>query len=1074
MDILNEEADIVNPLKHDEAQLRNLILYGERDQIDLEYSALLLLNSREERLNHNLKDFYGKIKINFYFKQPNSEIKNKQNFNSKKSLFLNFKGTVNYVLINGEPQNTKEIFEDRKIFLDLNKLIDSACNSISIIYSADYTQNGRGLHYFKDLSDQKEYLYSQFETFDCNRVFPCFDQPDIKGKMNLSVIAKEDWIVLSNEFEKEVLVKEENLLFNEIINGLNSNIDSKANEENEINEQFFAHLFKNDFYLKSNKAINLFTDKDFFVSIGYKIHCFGQTDSISSYLYAVCAGYYHEMKIEEKTNSEFSSKIKYKNNPPIRIFCRQSLKEYCYAEKMFKILQHGIVFYENYFGFKFPFNKYDQIFVPEFNFVACENVGLVTFDDEKFCFKTPPIKKEEVYFAIIILHELSHMWFGNLITMKWWDDLWLNESFATFISFLCLEKCAELAEEYKGYGWELFNLSKDLACKADDSITTHPIYCEAEDTFMAENNFDDITYEKGSSVLKQLYKFLGDELFSSKLKVYFQKYQWKNTTFKQFIEVISEAESFSQKSKFGNINFYETALNWLTKAGLCEINAEISVEKVDGEDLVKEFFVRQTPLKAPELFESSEFKISEIRNKKSYFYDLENYQTHLVDVLFIYDFGFKNIVFEEQEEYLEANLIFNNVLIKSQEITELRALANSKLPKIILLNFEDYGFFKWIIDENSLNFLRKITSNFDIELFKKQENSLNSDSFSTQDLIEKGLNEEIIKFYNFDDRLSKLNIFKALYDMVFENKLKIHEFMDITSKLILFEKNANIVNVVLKRLIKVASYSSYSENFNNTKNKFKWSNYAFKIILLMLKLNYQSDIRDKDLKSKFDKDDQVDDTNQNLIKIIYNRLLKVIKQENQYKILLDIFTQKSHINIKDEIFYPKLYSMTLSKIFESKVIYKDFKFFLLKKERESSQMKDLLEDLESECEMKLPEAEIKKKVYYDVILNNKENQSLQTIHNIINNFYCANQEDILYEFMNSCFFEDYESVINKNELFLTTYYMSKLTKFDYSDKLLITKLFKLAEKIKNHDVGFKMVIGRIDKVNKIQKIIFNN
>jgi len=1106
--------EYVNPLKHEEAIIRKLLL-NQTDISSIEYSSMIILNKRDGRENKNLNDFYGKIQIKFFYKKLDDEIHNRYKIKDKESLFLNFNGFLHCFFINGELQNTFETFNNQRIFIDLNKLEDSKINNLSIIYSSNYTKKGRGLHYFKDPVDKYEYLYSQFETFDCNRVFPCFDQPDIKANLNLNVIAKDDWIVLSNEFEKN-LEKDENIFYL-ILNELNSIILPEAKSirasndnclEGELCNKFFEDLFKNDFYIisekikfETNKYDKSPITKSYLESIGYKLHSFNKTDFISTYLYSICAGPYHEMSIDIDILDNYKSKPKYQTNPPTRIFCRQSLKNYCYANLIFKIIQNGIIFYENYFGYKFPFRKYDQIFVPEFNFVACENVGLVTYDDEKFCFKHFPTKKEEVYFVIIVLHELSHMWFGNLITMKWWDDLWLNESFATFISFLCLENVPEFSEEYAGLGWELFNLNKDYAYKADNLITTHPIYSDIKDTFMAENNFDDITYEKGSSVLKQIYKFLGDKIFSQKLQIYFKKYQWKNTSFREFLEVISDVDenlnvmitkqkniyndsniNKGEEKEINNLNnFYEVAMNWLTKAGLCEIIPEILIDVSDEKTYIKKLFIKQIPQKIDNEFENENFKFSEIKKEKHYFYNLNNYQTHLINILFIYDFTFDNKIADlskKKEIYSQGyNLIYENIRIDSIDITELSQFSNTLLPKVILINYEDYGYFKWILDDKSLKYLQKIVSNFIIETILQDLNKNEINFKEINNYLEKNVDKELRNFYNFSDRLSKLNIYKSLYDMVFENKLKMREFIEICSKLILFEKNENIVNVVLKRIIKIANYYLFVNN-NQNQNKDYWRNYVLQIIFFMLKLNFQIFIQNNRNKMKEQSNTPVyfNYSNENLIKVLFIRFLKVIKNEKDYLLLMSLFNEElvEVIDLKHEIFYPNLYLKTLVKLFESKEIDRDIKFLNLKKEIKNQENVDYFEELESICEMKLPDLKIKEKFYFDIIIRNKENLSLQTIHNYMNNFFCANQEEILYDFMNSWFFENYETIMNKNDIYLTTYFINKMSKFDYSDENLIPKLFKLAEKIIYHDVGFKMLISRIDKIRKIQNMIFNN
>jgi aminopeptidase N len=184
----------------------------------------------------------------------------------------------------------------------------------------------------------------------------------------------------------------------------------------------------------------------------------------------------------------------------MRLFARKSFMKFVDQDMFFTLTTSAMKYYADFFGVAYPFAKYDQLFVPEFNSGAMENVGCVTFNEgyiprgDTF----PQVKKENL--GITITHELAHMWFGNLVTMKWWDDLWLNESFATFMSHMCLEDAVGL-EDYK-MSWELFIGDKNWGMKTDMYSTTHPIAAECANTEDADRIFDGISYGKGASFLK--------------------------------------------------------------------------------------------------------------------------------------------------------------------------------------------------------------------------------------------------------------------------------------------------------------------------------------------------------------------------------------------------------------------------------------------------------------------------------------------------------------------------------------------------------------------------------------------
>jgi aminopeptidase N len=233
---------------------------------------------------------------------------------------------------------------------------------------------------------------------------------------------------------------------------------------------------------------------------------------ISTYIYAIVAGPY-----------DYFEKIE-AGLPPMRLYARKSLKNEINHEEMFLVTSTGMRFYKDLFGKEYPFNKYDQVFVPEHNYGAMENVGCVTYN-ENYLFKgqTPSLAKR-LRFSITNLHELAHMWFGNLVTMKWWNDLWLNESFATYMSFLAMTENKEL--HYFDTAWATFLQYKFWGVNADQMTSTHPVCCMITSTDEAESLFDGISYGKGSAFLKQVYNVLGFDTIRKGLHLYFETYQW--------------------------------------------------------------------------------------------------------------------------------------------------------------------------------------------------------------------------------------------------------------------------------------------------------------------------------------------------------------------------------------------------------------------------------------------------------------------------------------------------------------------------------------------------------------------
>jgi len=339
--------------------------------------------------------------------------------------------------------------------------------------------------------DQLQYLYTQFEVDCCRYVFPCFDQPDIKATWEFKGIIPEEWAIISNEYQNQDKLEEAKAS------------GSIVGQLNEVSSVFQA-----------TEAFQSMTNPQVF--------WFNQSARISTYLYAIVAGPYgyYESNVE--------------GMPPMRIYARKSIMSEVNHEEMFLATQTGIKFYTDLFGCGYPFNKYDQVFCPEFNAGAMENVGCVTYNEAYLFRGQQKTLQKTAGFCNTNLHELGHMWFGNLVTMKWWNDLWLNESFATFMSYLAQAKFIEF-EKYHGITWAMFNRYKGWAYRQDGLSSTHAICGEVVTTQDAETIFDGISYGKGSAWLKQTYNILGYDTMRAGLHRYFQEHSWKNTTLPDFV-----------------------------------------------------------------------------------------------------------------------------------------------------------------------------------------------------------------------------------------------------------------------------------------------------------------------------------------------------------------------------------------------------------------------------------------------------------------------------------------------------------------------------------------------------------
>ncbi|MDR1999040.1 MAG: aminopeptidase N [Frankiaceae bacterium] len=372
-------------------------------------------------------------------------------------------------------------------------LPDLAAENVLVIDAAClYTNTGEGLHRFVDPVDGEVYLYSQFETADAKRMFACFDQPDLKATFALRVTAPGHWKVVSN-------------------GALESVIDTDTSA---------------------------------------RISTFARTPRLSTYLAALIAGPYHEVRDHH-------------DGIDLGIYCRTTLAAHLDADELFAITKQGFDWYHENFQVRYAFGKYDQLFVPEFNAGAMENAGCVTFRED-YVFRSKVTDARYERRAETILHEMAHMWFGDLVTMRWWDDLWLNESFATYAAVLC----QTAATQWTG-AWTTFaNVEKTWAYRQDQLPSTHPVATDAPDVQTAEVNFDGITYAKGASVLKQLGAYVGLPAFLAGVRDYFIEHQYGNTTLSDLLSALSRSSGrpLAQWSKL-----------WLETAGINTITPQFEL-----------------------------------------------------------------------------------------------------------------------------------------------------------------------------------------------------------------------------------------------------------------------------------------------------------------------------------------------------------------------------------------------------------------------------------------------------------------------------------------------------------------
>jgi aminopeptidase N len=447
---------------------------------------------------------------------------------------------------------------------------------------------------------------------------------------------------------------------------------------------------------------------------------FETTDRISTYLYAFVVGPYASVSNRAPNAA---------NYVPMRVLARKSIMKYIQVDDFFRVTMAGMDYYEDFFGRKYPFKKYDQIFVPEFNSGAMENVGCVTYTESYLCRGKVIPQSDKEQLANTALHELAHMWFGNLVTMKWWDDLWLNESFATFMAFMAQHN-AKTLDDYT-LSWEMFIAEKTWGMKTDQYSTTHPIVADCKTTEDADNIFDGISYGKGASFLKQMVAYISEEAFRKGLKSYFQKYAYKNTELVDFINELQDAcDSLSL-----NIDLRKWSDSWLKTSGFNVIESEMELSEGDKQ-VITSFKLRQS---------LSEHGDNCLREQK-----------------------FQIAFFNEKFEVYDVI----EVKIEATEETELTELEGKKAPTAYLLNYNDWGYGKFLIDNRSL------------EAFK----------------------EGLCKI---QDSLTRKLIHNTVFIMARDAKLSASVYSDIIRNQIIHESNQDIVqeqvwlntNLILKHYV---------------------------------------------------------------------------------------------------------------------------------------------------------------------------------------------------------------------------------------------------------------------------------
>ena len=369
---------------------------------------------------------------------------------------------------------------------------------------------------------------------------------------------------------------------------------------------------------------------------------FARTKKLSPYNFSMHAGPY---KMWEDRSGKY----------PMRLFARQSVAAQIKPAEWFRYTKAGLAFFDDYFGIPYQFEKYDQILVPDFLYGAMENAAAITFSENRFMYKADMTAEQRARLASVIMHEMAHQWFGDLVTMQWWNGLWLNESFASFMGTLATAEATEFKDAWRAF----YSEGKQRAYEQDQKTTTHPIEVPVPSTRNAFDNIDNITYSKGASTLIQLRHLLGADVFRKGVHDYLVKYQYRNAKLDDFIGSLGHA---------AGRDLTGWTKQWLYEAGVDTIAARFTCKggKVAGFTLEQTAPSRALPTLREQRVQVAAFRL-----------DGKDYK-------------------------LERNVA---VTYKGAQ-TRVSAMDGAACPDLVYPNFGDWGFVKVQLDPRSFDSAR--------------------------------------------------------------------------------------------------------------------------------------------------------------------------------------------------------------------------------------------------------------------------------------------------------------------------------------------------------------------------------
>ncbi len=540
---------------------------------------------------------------------------------------------IENVFVNGKSAKFEEINE-HLVFKDG---VIKGENVVKLDFTSPILTSGGAITRYVDKEDGAEYVYSLFVPSDASTAFPVFDQPDLKARFALRLFAPHGWKVVSN-------------------NSWAFSFDESMSFHGKVTE----------------------------VPKGLTLHHFEETKPISTYVFAFAAGDFSEFiegLSEPNPSEELKTKTlwgtdKYSNTFPKRdlsiIYARKSQAEKFkqHAAETFRLNREAVKYLESYFDYKFPFPKYDLVLIPEFPFGGMEHAGATFLREDRVIFPTEPTKNDFVTRANLIFHEAAHQWFGDTVTMRWFDDLWLKEGFAEFMAYKTLEK---VMPEYNA--WKIFyERNKQAAYLTDSTKGTTPIYQEIPNLSSAKSAYGNIVYRKAPSFLKQAEFYLGADKFQTAVRAFLKKHQFANA---EWTDLVKEFETASGQ-KLGT-----WGESWVKQRG----TPIIRIRRIDESSGIT-FGYEVTQKNVLEADDSWIIKFNVLQS-------FENKQQEVSEVT-LYQYGNQN---------KSRNSVVDKILRPNQNSFRTERSHENRKTLFLFPNYQDYGYGIFLLDEKSRDYV---------------------------------------------------------------------------------------------------------------------------------------------------------------------------------------------------------------------------------------------------------------------------------------------------------------------------------------------------------------------------------